>query len=149
MNAQHRDGRLSSRARQVAAPVVAGLAVAACAAVVGKSASTAAASLYFLAPPCLLHTLTGLYCPGCGTTRAFCLLARGEVVAALGSNPLLVVLLPILAVLLVYRRTSGVWRVRLERLILSPVAGWGLVVLTVLFAVTRNLPFRACRWLAP
>ena len=41
-----------------------------------------------LLPPCPFHALTGLPCPGCGTTRAALALARGDVAAALGWNPL-------------------------------------------------------------
>ncbi|MEE0420403.1 MAG: DUF2752 domain-containing protein [Lachnospiraceae bacterium] len=39
-------------------------------------------------PPCLFHELTGLYCPGCGGTRAFRLLLEGKVWASLYYHPL-------------------------------------------------------------
>lgn len=35
--------------------------------------------LKFSFPPCLLHSLTGLYCPGCGGTRACRLLLSGHI----------------------------------------------------------------------
>jgi hypothetical protein len=47
-----------------------------------------AASLAPYAPPCPFHALTGLPCVGCGTTRALVALARGDVLLAIGWNPL-------------------------------------------------------------
>jgi hypothetical protein len=41
-----------------------------------------------MAPRCVLHQLTGIPCPTCGTTRAALALARGDLVAALMLNPL-------------------------------------------------------------
>ena len=41
-----------------------------------------------LVPGCPFHALTGVPCPGCGTTRAALALARGDVAAAFGWNPL-------------------------------------------------------------
>ncbi|MBF0517724.1 MAG: DUF2752 domain-containing protein [Nitrospirae bacterium] len=45
-------------------------------------------------PECLVHRLTGLYCPGCGSTRAVHQLLHGNLTAALKLNPLTVVALP-------------------------------------------------------
>ncbi len=41
-----------------------------------------------LVPACAFHALTGLPCPGCGTTRAVLALARLDVAAAFAFNPL-------------------------------------------------------------
>ena len=48
-------------------------------------------------PLCPFHAATGLYCPLCGSLRGVGDLAHGHVMAALGSNLLLVVTLPLLA----------------------------------------------------
>lgn len=37
---------------------------------------------------CIFHGVTGLPCPGCGSTRAFRCLARGDLLQALRFNPL-------------------------------------------------------------
>ncbi len=39
-------------------------------------------------PPCPLHYLTGLYCPGCGGTRAMMFLARGRILTSFIYHPL-------------------------------------------------------------
>jgi hypothetical protein len=41
-----------------------------------------------LAPGCPFHALTGVPCPGCGTTRALVALAHGDFAGALAFNPL-------------------------------------------------------------
>lgn len=40
--------------------------------------------------PCLFRRLTGLYCPGCGGTRALRYLLQGQVMKSLYYNPLVV-----------------------------------------------------------
>src|SRR5689334_3156810 len=47
-------------------------------------------------PPCPLHYLTGLYCPGCGSLRAMHALLHGDFLQAWAMNPLTVILLPFL-----------------------------------------------------
>ena len=39
-------------------------------------------------PPCILHHFTGLYCPGCGGTRAFIALTHGQFLKSLYYHPL-------------------------------------------------------------
>ncbi len=93
-----------------------------------------------LVPPCLFHTLTGWWCPGCGMTRATHRLLHGDVVGAIRYNVLLpfVVLLITLAWVDSYARSTGrrpVLAARLPRW--APALG---VALAVAFAVVRNLP---------
>ena len=38
--------------------------------------------------PCLFHLLTGLYCPGCGGTRAFRALLAGNLLLSIRYHPL-------------------------------------------------------------
>lgn len=38
-------------------------------------------------PPCVFHSLTGLYCPGCGGTRACRLLLSGHIVQSFLHHP--------------------------------------------------------------
>jgi len=82
-------------------------------------------------PRCPWHWLTGLDCPGCGTSRAFTELVHGHVLAALHLNALTVIAVPLCAGLWV----SG----RLDQL--KP--GWirALLAVIIVFGVVRNLSF--------
>ena len=51
-------------------------------------------------PPCPSEWLTGLFCPGCGTTRALHALLHLDFASAMAMNPLLVLSLPFVALLL-------------------------------------------------
>ncbi len=103
------------------------------------------------APPCLVHDITGLYCPGCGATRATHALMHGDVLGALRMNALLVLLPPFLA----WWLGPGLWRWMRH----SPDAsqppfravGTGITALVVigLYTVLRNLPWPPFAWLAP
>jgi hypothetical protein len=100
-----------------------------------------------LLPPCPLHALTGLYCPGCGSTRALHALLQGDVPGALAMNPLLVVALPVLAAMAL---NAAGWQPagaqRLWRALGRPLP-WLVVLLG--YAVLRNLPWAPFGWLAP
>ena len=71
--------------RTLAAVLAGGAATTAVLAVV---AAPVAPALARLLPACVFHAVTGLPCPGCGTTRAALALLGGDPLAAFGFNPL-------------------------------------------------------------
>lgn len=98
-------------------------------------------------PRCAFHTISGLECPGCGGQRALHHLLHGHLGAALQSNALLVLLLPVGAWALlrfVLRQTTGK---NLPALFSHHLWPWVLCVLVIGFAIVRNLP--GCDWLRP
>lgn len=100
-----------------------------------------------LLPPCPFYWLTGLYCPGCGTTRALHALLHLDVAQALTMNPLLVLALPLIA--LVFLRALDLLPAALHDLArrVGDARPWAAVVIT--YAVLRNLPWEPFAWLAP
>jgi len=54
----------------------------------------------FLYAPCPFHTITGLYCPGCGSLRAIHQLLHMHFFTAFKLNPLLILSIPLLVYLL-------------------------------------------------
>lgn len=89
-----------------------------------------------LALPCPLRAVTGLLCPGCGVTRLCLALLRGDFGAAWQANPVLLLLLPALAVLAVRlavryvregRTTGPGWENALIWAMVGLLAAWGVV----------------------
>lgn len=98
-------------------------------------------------PPCPSLWLTGLFCPGCGTTRALHALLHGDLPGALAMNPLMVVSLPPVAVLMAQE-------LQLLPKAMAPLARrlgdarvWAVVLIA--YGVLRNLPWAPFSWLAP
>ena len=99
-------------------------------------------------PPCPLHALTGLHCPGCGSARTLHALAHRDWARALGLNPLLVLLLP----LALWWALLSLWRALRHNLPpaeLPRPAATVLLVVVLAFWILRNLPWWPCTLLAP
>ena len=79
-------------------------------------------------PRCVFHALTGLQCPGCGTTRALHHLLHGDVAGAFHLNAMLFVAVPFGAVASASRRFAT-----------HPLTGWGALAVTVVWWIARNL----------
>ncbi len=98
-------------------------------------------------PACPFSTLTGIYCPGCGSTRCLHALVHGDIPTALAMNPLLVLSLPVLALMsLSAAGWNPAWLAPFRR-----VAGNPKLWLYLLsgYWIARNLPWPPFNWLAP
>jgi hypothetical protein len=100
-------------------------------------------------PRCTFYTLTGLYCPGCGSTRCLHALLHGDVAQAAAYNLLVLCALPFLAA----------WGVRALWTTVKPATapGWrappwlllALVGVIVTYWIVRNLNVAPFDLLAP
>ena len=98
-------------------------------------------------PKCLFHEWTGLYCPGCGSTRALHCLLHGDLREALHDNALMVLALPLVGAILLARA----FRRRPPVVTRQSKLGWLWLLLAVIvaFGVIRNIPCRPFLLLAP
>lgn len=101
-----------------------------------------------LLPSCPFYTLTGLYCPGCGSTRAVHYLLIGDWRMSLRSNPLLLPMLPFLILLLARFFYEGIAERTLPFPGLIPIST-GIAVLLCLFWILRNIPLDCFDWMRP
>ena len=102
-----------------------------------------------LIPACPSRTLLGVYCPGCGSTRALHALLHGELYAALRYNPLMVSFLPLILYLLAAEAARTVLGKELPPVFRSRVWIWTVFALIVVYAVFRNLSAFPFNLLAP
>jgi len=100
-------------------------------------------------PPCPFRTLTGWYCPGCGSTRALYYLLHGRIDRAFGYNMLMVASLPFLLVNGVTRLFPGRIGRMFDEKALSPAAIVCLCILVLLYGVLRNVPGYPFSFFAP
>lgn len=94
-------------------------------------------------PGCPFHALTGLYCPGCGTTRALHALLHGNLAQAVAMNPLAVLTMPLFPLLYLHQRHPQFPTLR------RMADGRAWLILVLAFALLRNLPWMPFAWLAP
>ena len=96
-------------------------------------------------PPCAFHELTGLYCPGCGGTRAVRFLVRGNIEKSFIYNP--VVLYTVIATFIffffVVKYKIGGRHLNKDKLILPMLyIGVFIIVLSCLLSACFILFFR-------
>jgi hypothetical protein len=93
--------------------------------------------------------LTGLHCAGCGGTRAFFALIKGDLALSWRMNPLFLIALGaglVYAAATVFEKVTG-RRQAWTRI--SAKAGWTILALVMAFWVMRNIPRWPFTLLAP
>ena len=89
-------------------------------------------------PKCMLHTITGWDCPGCGSQRAAHALLHGDIPGAFRQNALLMIMLPYLALLL----AAELFKTRLQGLFKALYSTTAIIIVVcviVAWGVVRNL----------
>jgi hypothetical protein len=91
--------------------------------------------------PCPFRLATGWSCPGCGTQRAMHLFLHGDFLAAVHSNPLSLILIPVVAFLFTRHFAGSASRGgrTSNRMRASYIAG--MLVLLAAYWIARNMPW--------
>ncbi|GGH47928.1 hypothetical protein IA57_00215 [Mangrovimonas yunxiaonensis] len=116
-----------------------------------------AVSLYFLInpaeanifPPCPFHTVTGLYCPGCGSQRAIHDILNGNLLQGFGHNYLFLLLFFVLGYEALTWIRAKCFNKTTYNLINTSKFTIAVLVVVLVFWCLRNLPFYPFTMLAP
>lgn len=122
--------------RALVGPVVAAAAAVGAVVAVRLGDPTVPNTLF---PRCPFNLLTGLDCPGCGSTRMLACLTRGDLVGALRYNALALLSLPVF-VLVWWRWLRAALAGRPLRLRPHPRATWVFAVAAGTWLIVRNIP---------
>ncbi|HEX6472417.1 MAG TPA: DUF2752 domain-containing protein [Streptosporangiaceae bacterium] len=94
-------------------------------------------------PLCPFRSLTGYYCPGCGSLRMVHAAAHGHLGEAFGRNPLAFAFVPVLGYLWVRWVVAAARGRPLESavpVLFRPWLVWAFIPLVLTFWLVRNLP---------
>lgn len=100
-------------------------------------------------PVCPLYRMTGIACPGCGLTRGFHALFRGDILTALDYNAMLPAYLFIFGYFIVSLVLTATKSQGLSWKIFPPVAMYAFLIVALVFTVLRNLPVYPFSVLSP
>lgn len=95
--------------------------------------------------PCVIHKITGLYCPGCGITRMFISLFKLNIYQAFRYNPLVFILLIMCA--LYFLADFLKFKISKAHIKLPKSIYIILLITVILFGILRNIPLFS--YLAP
>jgi len=107
-------------------------------------------SIFF--PPCPFYTITGLFCPGCGSQRAFHALLHGQILQSADFNLLFVLFLPLILLAFFEQVRKLVFRINIHKktsIFNSTRFSRSVLIVVLLFWVLRNIPVFPLDRLAP
>ena len=105
-----------------------------------------------LSPGCFVRKFTGFHCAGCGGTRAFFALLKGDLASSWRMNPLFLLGLAVAFVfgtVAVWDRLPGGRPKWMTWIRVTAGGGWFVLGATVLFSIVRNFPWWPFTLLSP
>lgn len=100
-------------------------------------------------PKCPLYTITGVYCPGCGSQRATHHLLHFNFLGVLQQNALYLVALLILVYHLFITGLNLFFKKTIYNYIYHPKTPIIILIFIILFWILRNIPYYPFNLLAP
>jgi len=92
-----------------------------------------------LLPPCSLYSLTGLYCPGCGGTRALVLFFQGHFIQSFLHHPVIVYAAFLLIPFMVSHTLSILTRNRIKGFLFRPIYFYIMIGVIIVQCIVKNV----------
>jgi hypothetical protein len=100
-------------------------------------------------PRCLFHSLTGGYCPGCGSQRALHNLLHFNIAGVISYNFLFLPAGLFILYHYIHPIVNRVFSLKLPNLVYLKNTPWVVLVIVAVFWIARNLPWYPFSVLAP
>ena len=91
--------------------------------------------------PCLIHEITGMYCPGCGVTRMLINILSGNFYQAFRYNPLLFIFIPFFILYILDLFISKVKNKKMITELFEPYIWYVLIGIFIVYGILRNIPY--------
>lgn len=89
--------------------------------------------------PCMFHLITGLQCPGCGTTRMIMSLLKLDFRSAWHYNPVMLVMLPFLAYIIISDTVHWIESGQNKNSKAENGLEIAMIAVLVIFGIVRNI----------
>ena len=114
-------------------------------------------SLYFMYnpseftffPKCPFHSITNLYCPGCGSQRAIHDMLHGNIIEGLKHNALILLLALVLIYELIVLLMRSIFKKSMYNVLHNSKITYAILYLVILFLALRNVNVLPFNFLAP
>lgn len=100
-------------------------------------------------PECPLYTITGIYCPGCGSQRATNQLLNFNIFGVLRQNVLYLISLLIIIYHLIVTGINAIFKKQIYNYIYHPKTPLVILGFIIIFWILRNIPYYPFNLLAP
>lgn len=102
-----------------------------------------------LFPQCPFHSITGGYCPGCGSQRALHSLLHFNIAGVVSYNFLFLPAAFLVLYHYIYSGLNQIFGWKLPNLLYKKITPWIILIVVILFWILRNLPWYPFSVLAP